>query len=99
MHAWPHQEKALAEHPDAATRDLTSVRKVEFASPLAKLAGLEKDVWGTYGSYGLSETFTIASALPASAPPEQRGSSPWPPQPASGRPQDEGGPPLDPCRW
>jgi fatty-acyl-CoA synthase len=72
LHAWPHQEKALAEHPDAAGTDLSRVRKVEFASPLAKLAGLEKDTWGTYGSYGLSETFTLASALPASAPAERR---------------------------
>ena len=65
LHAWPHQEKALAEHPDAKTRDITSLRKVEFSSPMAALAGLEKDEWGTYGSYGLSETFTICSSLPA----------------------------------
>jgi len=72
LHAWPHQEKALAEHPDAASTDFSSVSKVEFASPLAPLAGLEKDTWGTYGSYGLSETFTLASALPASAPADRR---------------------------
>ncbi|MFP6624594.1 MAG: class I adenylate-forming enzyme family protein [Myxococcota bacterium] len=72
LHAWPHQEKALAEHPRAATTDFSSVRKIEFSSPLAPLAGLEKDEWGTYGSYGLSETFTLASALPASAAPDLR---------------------------
>ncbi len=72
LHAWPHQEKALAEHPGAAGTDWSSVSKVEFSSPLAPLAGLEKDVWGTYGSYGLSETFTLAAALPASAAPELR---------------------------
>lgn len=72
LHAWPHQEKALAEHPRAATTDWSRVRKIEFSSPLAALAGLEKDEWGTYGSYGLSETFTLASALPASAPAELR---------------------------
>jgi fatty-acyl-CoA synthase len=72
IHAWPHQEKALAEHPDVAKHDLTRVRKVEFGSPLAKLAGLERDEWGTYGSYGLSETFTLAAALPASASAELR---------------------------
>ncbi len=65
LHAWPHQEKAMAEHPAAKTRDLTSLRKVEFASPMAALAGIEKDEWGTSGSYGLSETFTICSFLPA----------------------------------
>ena len=72
LHAWPHQEKALAEHPAAKTTDFSSVEKVEFASPLAPLAGLEKDEWGTYGSYGLSETFTLCSALPSSAPADLR---------------------------
>ncbi len=76
VHAWPHQEKALAEHPDAARRHLESVRKVEFSSPLAPLAGIERDEWGTHAAYGLSETFTIASALPARASAEsRRGSS------------------------
>lgn len=68
LHAWPHQEKAMAEHPDASRRDLTSLDKIERSSPLAPFAKLTVDDWGTYGSYGLSETFTIASALPASAP-------------------------------
>ena len=81
IHAWPHQHKALGEHPSAAGRDLTSVRKVDFSSPLAKLAGIEEDVYGAGASYGLSETFTIASALPADAPLEMRRASsgvPWP---------------------
>jgi fatty-acyl-CoA synthase len=72
IQVWPHQAKAMAEHPDAARHDLSSVRKIEFASPLAKLAGLEKDEWGIYASYGMSETFTIATALPADAPAERR---------------------------
>jgi acyl-CoA synthetase (AMP-forming)/AMP-acid ligase II len=75
VHAWPHQEQALGEHPDAARRDLGSVRKTRFSSPLARLAGLEKDVWGMDASYGLSETFTIASALPAATPAELRAGS------------------------
>jgi acyl-CoA synthetase (AMP-forming)/AMP-acid ligase II len=72
VHAWPHQEKALAEHPDAARRDLGSVRKLRASSPLAKLAGIEKDDWGPDAAYGLSETFTIVTALPADAPAERR---------------------------
>lgn len=79
VHAWPHQEKAMAEHPEARRRDLTSVRRIEFGSPLAQLVGLERDEWGMYASYGLSETFTLASALPATAPAAERASS-------SGRP-------------
>ena len=65
VQAWPHQEKALAEHPSAATRDLSTVEKIEFARALARVVGLEKDVWGTHGSYGMSETFTICSSVPA----------------------------------
>ena len=68
VHAWPHQQKAMAEHPTAGRRDLTSVRKLGSTSPIAKLAGVEKDEYGTGASYGLSETFTIASMLPADAP-------------------------------
>jgi fatty-acyl-CoA synthase len=68
VHAWPHQHKAMGEHPSAAQRDLRALRKVDFTSPLAALAGIEKDEYGPGASYGLSETFTIASALPAMAP-------------------------------
>jgi len=72
VHAWPHQQKALGEHPTAAARDLRSVRKVDFSAPIAKLAGIERDEYGTGASYGLSETFTISAMLPADAPLEQR---------------------------
>jgi len=72
VHAWPHQHKALGEHESAARRDLRSVRKVDFSSPLVGLAGIEEDVYGVGASYGLSETFTIASALPANSSREDR---------------------------
>ena len=81
VHAWPHQQKALGEHESAGQRDLTSVRKIDFSSPLAKLAGLTSDDYGAGASYGLSETFTIASALPADAPRSERqacSGEPWP---------------------
>jgi acyl-CoA synthetase (AMP-forming)/AMP-acid ligase II len=74
--AFPHQEKAMGEHASAAARDLTSIRLSRFSSPLARLAGIEKDVWGIDASYGLSETFTIVAMLPAETPTEiRRGSS------------------------
>lgn len=79
VHAWPHQQKALAEHPSATTRDLSSVQKLDASSPLAKLAGITVDAYGTRASYGLSETFTIASMLDADAPSALRRST-------SGRP-------------
>jgi fatty-acyl-CoA synthase len=72
VHAWPHQQKALGEHPTAAARDLASVRKVDFAAPIARLAGIEKDEYGAGASYGMSETFTLASVLPADAPVDLR---------------------------
>jgi fatty-acyl-CoA synthase len=83
VQVWPHQAKAMAEHPDAARADLTSVRKIEFSSPLAKLAGIEKDVWGIYSSYGMSETFTLATALPADTPAERRKGTNGPPLPGT----------------
>jgi acyl-CoA synthetase (AMP-forming)/AMP-acid ligase II len=74
--AFPHQEKTLGEHASAAGRDLSSIRLSRFSSPLAKLAGIDADVWGIDASYGLSETFTIAAMLPADTPPSiRRGSS------------------------
>ncbi len=76
IHAWPHQHKSLAEHASAAQRDLSSLRKLDFTSPLAGLAGIARDEYGTGAAYGLSETFTLASALPADAPaPLRRASS------------------------
>jgi len=81
VHAWPHQQKAMAEHPDAASRDLGSVRKVDYSSPIAKLAGIDEDVYGTGASYGMTETFTIASSLPADAPAELRRESSGRPNP------------------
>ena len=75
VHAWPHQHKSMAEHASAAQRDLSSLRKIDFSSPLAGLAGIARDEYGTSAAYGLSETFTIASALAADAPAELRSAS------------------------
>jgi fatty-acyl-CoA synthase len=99
LHAWPHQHSALAEHPSAPQRDLSSLAKLDVHSPVAKLAGIEKDVYGVGASYGLSETFTICSAIPADSPAEQRKTCngfPWPGMsirivdPASGAPLPPG---------
>jgi fatty-acyl-CoA synthase len=79
VHAWPHQQKAMVEHESAARRDLSSVRKIDAHSAVGKLAGIEKDEYGTAASYGLSETFTISSMLRCDAPAELRRST-------SGRP-------------
>jgi len=81
VHAWPHQGKAMAEHPTAARRDLSCITKLDSGASLAELAGIEKDEYGVGASYGLSETFTIASGIPADSPAELRRSThgkPWP---------------------
>jgi fatty-acyl-CoA synthase len=83
VQAWPHQHKAMGEHPSAPSRDLRSVRKTDFSSPLAKLAGIERDVYGVGASYGLSETFTLVTALPADAPADERHASNGVPFPGS----------------
>jgi fatty-acyl-CoA synthase len=75
VHAWPHQHKALGEHASAARRDLASLRKIEMSAPIARLAGIETDAYGAGASYGLSETFTIASMIPVDAPLELRRST------------------------
>jgi len=62
----------MAEHPSAKGRNFSALHRVEFDSPLASLAGLEKDVWGIYASYGMTETFTLISALPAWSTAEER---------------------------
>ncbi|NRA76399.1 MAG: long-chain fatty acid--CoA ligase, partial [Planctomycetes bacterium] len=54
-------------------------RKVDFSAPIAKLAGIETDVYGTGASYGASETFTISSMIACDAPIELRSTT-------SGRP-------------
>jgi fatty-acyl-CoA synthase len=101
IHAWPHQHKSLGEHPSAPERDLRSLRKVDFSAPIAKLAGIEKDEYGTGAAYGLSETFTLSAALPADTPAELRKQSSGRPlpgmsirivDPGSGAPVAEGEP-------
>jgi len=81
VHAWPHQMKALGEHPSAAGRDLSALRKLDASSPLAAIAGIEEDAYGTGASYGASETFTISSGIRADAPLALRRAThgrPWP---------------------
>jgi acyl-CoA synthetase (AMP-forming)/AMP-acid ligase II len=73
IHAWPHQHKAMAEHPGLADRDLSSLVKLDAFSALKPHAGVKEDDYGIHGSaYGLTETFTIASMTPADADPELR---------------------------
>jgi acyl-CoA synthetase (AMP-forming)/AMP-acid ligase II len=79
--AWAHQSHAIAEHPTAKHRDLRSLRKASANTPLGKLAGVDGDAWGPGASFGLTETFTLSTSLPADADAELRRSTHGPPLP------------------
>jgi fatty-acyl-CoA synthase len=64
--AWPHQAKAMAEHPLYRKLDLSHIDKEVYR--LHPDIPPEEDLWGTQGSFGMTETFTFAANLPADAP-------------------------------
>jgi len=68
--AWPHQAKAMAEHPLFGELDLSHIDKEVYR--LQPDIPPEEDLWGTQGSFGMTETFTFATNLPADAPVELR---------------------------
>jgi len=72
-HAWPHQLAALEEHPDWARRDLSSLRHVVSFTALGRHPTvMAEDVWSPRAAYGLTETFTIISSVPADTPAAER---------------------------
>ncbi len=71
--AWPHQAKAMAEHPLYATLDLSHIDKEVYR--LNPDISPEDDLWGTQGSFGMTETFTFVANLPADAPVALRNST------------------------
>ena len=72
-YAWPHQLAALESHPDWARRDLSAVTQVDsFASFSRHRSVTVDDSWSARAAYGLTETFTIISSMPADTPPERR---------------------------
>jgi len=71
--AWPHQSGALEDHPDWATRDLSSIRHAESFGSFARHPSVDVGGgWSPRAAYGLSETFTIVTALPADMPVAER---------------------------
>jgi fatty-acyl-CoA synthase len=76
---WPHQAKAMAEHALYPTLDLSHVNKeVCRMQPDIEPA---QDVWGTQGSFGMTETFTLTSNLPTDAPAPMRNATAGKPLP------------------
>lgn len=72
-YSWPHIDKQLTGHPDIGKRDLSSLRRCGNA--LRPFAPDADDTWGTEAAYGLTETFTINTCLPADSPAELRAST------------------------
>jgi acyl-CoA synthetase (AMP-forming)/AMP-acid ligase II len=72
----PHQARTLAEHPDWATTDLSSLRSVYGKAVFAKHPSVTGDPdWQMPVGWGMSETCAFISAYPASSPRELMKSS------------------------
>jgi fatty-acyl-CoA synthase len=72
-HAWPHQLAALEAHPDWLAHDLSSLRQVEPFTAFGRHPTVKADdSWSPRAAYGLTETFTIVSSVPADTPPDER---------------------------
>jgi fatty-acyl-CoA synthase len=72
-HAWAHQLAELEDHPDWASADLSAIRHCEAFTSFGRHPSVHvEDTWSPRAAYGLSETCTIISSLPADTPREIR---------------------------
>ncbi len=68
-HAWPHQLAELEDHPDWHRVDLSAIRHCEAFTSFGRHPTVHvDDTWSPRAAYGLSETCTIISSLPADTP-------------------------------
>lgn len=68
--AWPHQWAQLVGAPNWDKADLSSLRYVDFNTPVARHPTVT-DEWHEPGhAYGNTETFTISTCYPANTPPD-----------------------------
>jgi fatty-acyl-CoA synthase len=70
VHAFDHAHSLLADHPDVNKRDLSSIRNLRSGTPLHQHLKLTEN-WDMRAAYGMSETFTIATSIPATASHEE----------------------------
>ena len=80
--AWPHQWAKLEEAANWSTVDLSSLRYVEDGTPLTRHP-TAKTAWQLPPSYGTTETLTIHTSFPNSAPSDVRGTSHGEPLPGN----------------
>jgi fatty-acyl-CoA synthase len=72
-HAWAHQLAELEDHPDWPRVDLSPIRHCEAFTSFGRHPSVHvDDSWSPRAAYGLSETCTIISSLPADTPREIR---------------------------
>ena len=72
-HAWAHQLAELEDHPDWPRVDLSAIRHCEAFTSFGRHPSVHvDDTWSPRAAYGLSETCTIISSLPADTPREIR---------------------------
>jgi fatty-acyl-CoA synthase len=72
-HAWAHQLAELEDHPDWTLVDLSAIRHCEAFTSFGRHPSVHvEDSWSPRAAYGLSETCTIISSLPADTPREVR---------------------------
>lgn len=68
--AWPHQWAQLEAAPNWATVDLSSMRFVDFKTPVARHPTVSTKWFEPGHAYGNTETFTITTGFPANTPPD-----------------------------
>jgi fatty-acyl-CoA synthase len=68
--AWPHQWAQLESAPNWERADLSSMRFVDFNTPIARHPSVSCKWFEPGHAYGNTETFTITTCFPASTPPE-----------------------------
>jgi fatty-acyl-CoA synthase len=73
--AWPHQWAQLQAAPNYASADLSAMRYIDAASPIARRPTIATDWREPAQAYGCTETFTLISVFPSGTPPEVAGDS------------------------
>ena len=68
--AWPHQWAQLEGAPNWDQVDLSSMRFVDFKTPVARHPTVSTKWFEPGHAYGNTETFTITTCFPANTPPE-----------------------------
>jgi fatty-acyl-CoA synthase len=68
--AWPHQWAQLEGAPNWDRVDLSSVKFVDFKTPVAHHPTVSSEWYEPGHAYGNTETFTITTGYPANTPPD-----------------------------